>query len=231
MTQLILVRHGQASFGGSNYDVLSPTGGRQSEVLGRHWHKLQFNAEHLYSGEMSRQKDTATKALAQAGISAQPKVLPAFNEYDFENIVRGYLPLIAREHPEIKLDGRTVFSDPKQFQMVFEVLIGYWLEARQPEGRPVESWKSFRERVVAGFKEIATEDRERVVVFTSGGVITVALQEALQLSAPLAFRMNWRIANASQHVFRVGKRGLSLLSFNNTSHLELERDPALMTFR
>ncbi len=159
------------------------------------------------------------------------QIHPAFNEYDFEGIVRGYFPLIAQEHPEIKLDDRKVFADPKQFQQVFEILIGYWLEARPNEGKPIESWQAFRTRVIAGLKEIATQEREKVVVFTSGGIITVALQEALQLSAPLAFRMNWRIANASKHAFKVGRRGLSMLSFNNTSHLELEHDPSLLTFR
>lgn len=231
MTHLVLVRHGQASFGGLNYDVLSEMGHRQSEVLGRHWRQMQFSAEHIYSGAMARQKDTAAKVLAQAGIAAQVQTHPAFNEYDFERIVRSYLPLIAREHPQIKLDSRNVFADAKQFQAIFEILIGYWIDGRPHEGKPIEPWHAFRERVIAGLREIATEDRERVVVFTSGGIITVALQEALQLSAPLAFRMNWRIANASQHVFRIGRRGLSLLSFNNTVALELERDPALLTFR
>lgn len=34
MGSIYLIRHGQASFGAENYDVLSPLGYRQSEALG-----------------------------------------------------------------------------------------------------------------------------------------------------------------------------------------------------
>lgn len=34
MSQILLVRHGQASWGSADYDVLSPLGEKQSAVLG-----------------------------------------------------------------------------------------------------------------------------------------------------------------------------------------------------
>ena len=36
MGSIYLIRHGQASFGADDYDVLSPLGVRQAEVLGDH---------------------------------------------------------------------------------------------------------------------------------------------------------------------------------------------------
>lgn len=36
MGSIYLIRHGQASFGADDYDVLSPTGIRQAEILGDH---------------------------------------------------------------------------------------------------------------------------------------------------------------------------------------------------
>ncbi|EPM78754.1 hypothetical protein A249_34210, partial [Pseudomonas syringae pv. actinidiae ICMP 18804] len=36
MGSIYLIRHGQASFGADDYDVLSPVGIRQSRVLGAH---------------------------------------------------------------------------------------------------------------------------------------------------------------------------------------------------
>ncbi len=231
MTHLVLVRHGQASFGAASYDVLSKLGARQSEVLGKHWQRLKYASDIYYSGAMARQKDTALKALENAGISADPVINPAFNEYEFEKILRAYLPVLAREYPDIKLNDPKLYSDPKQFQHAFEVVIGYWLENRVHDGKLFESWQNFSQRVLAGLREVCTPDRKRVTIFTSGGIITVALREALQINDTQAFRMNWRIANASVHEFRVGKRGLSLLGFNNTTHLELEHDTSLMTFR
>ena len=91
--------------------------------------------------------------------------------------------------------------------------------------------KQFSARVTAGLRQVAAADRKTVVAFTSGGVIAVALRAALGLSEEMTFRMNWRIYNASVHIFRVGSQGLSLQGFNNIAHLELSGDPSLITFR
>jgi broad specificity phosphatase PhoE len=80
-------------------------------------------------------------------------------------------------------------------------------------------------------REVAPPDAGTVVIFTSGGMITAALREALKLDPHQAFRLNWRIYNASVHHFHLGRRGLALLGFNNVTHLEMARDPALLTFR
>lgn len=231
MTEIVLVRHGQASFGKSNYDVLSELGHRQSSVLGAHWKQTGFNADRFYSGSMARQKDTGMRALGDAGLKADIHENTAFNEYDFENILPGYLPLVTREHPQLIQSGAAVFKDKRQFQALFEIIIGYWLSGRPTEGRPVESWAAFSTRVRTGLQTIASPEFKRVAVFTSGGVISVALRDALKVSDEMAMRMNWRIANASVHHFKMGKSGLSLLGFNNITHLELGRDPALITHR
>lgn len=232
MTTLVLVRHGQASFGARNYDELSAVGDRQSEALGKYWRELGFGADAWYSGLMVRQKSTGTTALAamgRPGTAITPH--PAFDEYDHQGLIRSYLPLIAREHPEFAVERRELFSDPKQFQRFFEKVIHCWLDGRESEGELRETWPVFCDRCLAGVREIAREGAERVVVFTSGGVITAALKEALRIESRTAFEANWRIYNASVHTFRVGRRGLSLLGFNNISHLELARDPSLLSFR
>ena len=70
-----------------------------------------------------------------------------------------------------------------------------------------------------------------MVAFTSGGVITAALQQALGLDDAVAQRMNWRIFNASVHVFSVGRGGLGLMGFNDVAHLQQLRDERLLTHR
>jgi len=231
MTEIVLVRHGQASFGGANYDVLSPLGQRQSVTLGAHWKQIGFKAAAFHSGAMSRQKDTAKHALTEAGIVAAVHENTAFNEYDFENILPGYLPMARHEHPELLKDGGAALRDKRQFQRIFEIIIGYWLAGRAPEGKPVEPWLDFCARVSVGLQAIATPEHPRVVVFTSGGIIAVALRAAMALSDTMAMQLNWRIANASVHQFKMGRRGLSLQGFNNITHLELARDPDLVTYR
>lgn len=232
MTTLILVRHGQASFGASNYDQLSETGARQSRALGQHWSRLGFAVDAAYSGDMSRQKATAAHALESlAGSTSTVQSHPAFNEYDFEAILRAYIPVVAREHPELGIAHGGLYQNPKLFQAAFEKAIDHWLKGTGHQHTPFESWREFVTRTVAGLREVAMPERQRVVVFTSGGVIAVALREALGLSDEMTFRQNWRIYNGSVHTFRMGRSGLSLLGFNNIAHLETTGDERLITFR
>jgi len=232
VTTLVLVRHGQASFGTRNYDQLSAIGVRQSRTLGAHWGRVNARWDACYSGEMLRQRDTARLALEQMEPGRAHEVHPAFNEYDANEVIRAYLPWVARRHPEFSLTPGELISDRKRFQQFFEKVIGAWTCGEPHDCPGLETWPGFLERVIAGLHAVATPGgRERVVLFTSGGVITAALQKALGLDPATAFRMNWRIYNGSQHVFRLGSRGLSLIGFNTVTHLELERDPALLTFR
>lgn len=232
MTTLVLVRHGQASFGARNYDELSPLGHRQSAVLGAHWRALGFDADAWYSGAMARQRKTGVEVRAAMGHpDSAIAEHPAFDEYDHQGLIRAYLPLVAAEHPDVTLTRQALFADPRMFQRFFEKIIACWLEGRAGDEAIGETWEAFCARCRAGLRDVAAEGRERVVAFTSGGVITAALHEALGLSGATAFEANWRVYNASVHTFRLSRRGLALVGFNNVAHLELARDPALLTFR
>lgn len=232
MTTLILVRHGQAAFGSSNYDQLSALGARQARALGEYWARLNFSGDAFFSGNMSRQQDSAKNALA--GL-AQPEqsvqTNPALNEYDFEAILGTYIPMVAREHPELGIQDRNFHKNPRLFQAAFEKAIGYWLENRPHERAAFETWDEFHRRVTRGISQLTDIDHKTVVAFTSGGVIAVALKTALGLSDEMTFRLNWRIYNGSVHTFRMGRSGLSLQGYNNIAHLELSGDPSLITFR
>ena len=232
MTTLVLVRHGQASFGAHNYDVLSQVGERQGTLLGDHWRELKPDFDAAYCGAMVRQRHTGEQVLHALGRREVPiHERAAFNEYDADKVVRAYLPLVAKEHPDFSMDKRQLFADRKHFQRFFEKVIACWT-ANRPHSVPgLESWTEFCERCVQGLREVATPESKRVVVFTSGGVITAALRQALKLDDETSFRMNWRIYNASVHHFHVGRSGLSLMGFNDIAHLELAREPTLLTFR
>lgn len=232
LTTLVLVRHGQASFGAHNYDELSATGHRQSERLGAHWRSLDFSADTWVSGTMARQKSTGTSALAALGTSGAALGEHAgFDEYDHAGLITAYLPVIAAEHPEFEVQRRELFSDPRSFQRFFEKVTTCWIEGRAGAQPLKETWEAFCARCRDGRRAVAPESAGTVVAFTSGGVIAAALAEALKLDGGKAFEMNWRIYNASVHVFRLGRRGLTLLGFNNVSHLELAKDSSLLTFR
>lgn len=182
---------------------------------------------------MARQKGTGTAALAALGLDGARVLEHAgFDEYDHAGLITSYLPVIAAEHPEFQVQRRELFADPRAFQRFFEKVTTCWVEARDGAAPLKETWAAFSMRCTDGLRAIATPGGAgTTVVFTSGGVIAAALAAALRLDGATAFEMNWRIYNASVHVFRLGRRGLTLLGFNNVTHLELVKDSSLLTFR
>ena len=66
MPVVLLVRHGQASFGAEDYDVLSDTGREQSQVVGVELGRRGLRSPVAVCGSLRRQKDTADIALAAA---------------------------------------------------------------------------------------------------------------------------------------------------------------------
>ena len=77
MGLVLLVRHGQASFGADDYDVLSEAGWEQGRVLGRALADVVPAA--VLHGEMRRQRDTALGMAEGAGWDGQPEVDPGWN--------------------------------------------------------------------------------------------------------------------------------------------------------
>ena len=65
MGSIFLIRHGQASFGADDYDVLSPVGIRQSEALGDHLAQLGLRLDRCIAGDLRRQQDTGRLAMAR----------------------------------------------------------------------------------------------------------------------------------------------------------------------
>ena len=67
MGQLLLVRHGQASFGADDYDVLSPTGWEQGRRLGAHLAAAGVSPTALVRGTMRRHRETLEAMCEGAG--------------------------------------------------------------------------------------------------------------------------------------------------------------------
>jgi len=232
VTNLVLVRHGQASFGARNYDELSAVGERQGSLLGEHWKRCGRRFDAAWSGDMVRQKVTASRAFEALGLPQTPvSVDPAFNEFDHQSLIRAYFPLVVKENPEFAVDPRTLFSDHALFERLFDLIAACWIQGRDGREPVSESWDAFHARCVEGLRRVAASGAEQPVIFTSGGVITSALRAALGLDAERAFRLNWEILNASVHSFRFGPNGLVLRRFNDVAHLEAQQDSGLLTYR
>lgn len=230
MGTIILVRHGQASFGSSNYDQLSPLGFEQSQMLGTHLKSRFAQIDAIAMGGMRRHRETAETCLAAMDLAPPVTVDAGFNEYAFESILQAHTPRYADQR--IMQAELAQTPDPKKaFQQLFEAAIARWIGGEHDGDYP-ESWTAFNSRCQKALLDFAASlgPSKTALVFTSGGFIGVTLQHLLGLSARQAFSFNWNIANASLTRLLYGQRGISLQSFNEHGHLE-SVGGRLLTFR
>jgi broad specificity phosphatase PhoE len=73
--------------------------------------------------------------------------------------------------------------------------------------------------------------KKHLIIFTSGGPISVAIQLALGITDQKTMDMSWQIMNASITRFKYNALGIALAGFNDIAHLELEQDKKLLTYR
>jgi broad specificity phosphatase PhoE len=57
MANLLIIRHGQASFGADNYDQLSALGQHQADLTGEFLSQSGVQLSAAFSGDLSRQRD------------------------------------------------------------------------------------------------------------------------------------------------------------------------------
>lgn len=236
MGSIYLIRHGQASFGADDYDVLSPIGIRQSQVLGAHLAELGMTFDRCLCGDLRRQKDTARIALASLAEAGHQlpllEVDNAFDEFDAEGVIRALIPAMLDDEPQALDILRNAAGNRPQFQRLFARVIARWLSGEH-DTLGLQSWQGFVARVQAGLNRIieAAGEHERIAVFTSGGTITALLHRITGMPAQQAFELNWHIVNTSLHQLKFRCNEVSLASFNSYTHLQLQKSPELITYR
>jgi broad specificity phosphatase PhoE len=212
MGQVLLVRHGQASWGAEDYDVLSPVGEEQARVLGGFLARLEPAA--VVHGTMKRQQRTAEIAAAAAGWDTALTVDPRWNEMDH--------PAILAAHPQ-PFEGE---PDRHQFQAWFEAATDRWT-AGDHDHEYDEPYPAFVGRVGEALTELAGAGT--AVVFTSGGPVASATTQLLGAGVTTYGLLAPVVVNTSITKLITGRRGVTLVSFNEHAHLE--GAPELLTYR
>lgn len=239
MSELIFVRHGQASFGAESYDKLSPLGVEQVRHLAQHWQASGERFDQLYCGELQRQRETAEELRGLVGDGrAQPAIHSGFNEYDGTPLIDIYLRDHYQVHHPHRADEplRLPILDRKVFQKVFEGATACWIKDElvpTAQDRGFEAWRDFQGRVHGAIDELMARHRDgaRVLISTSGGVIALALQRALALPDAQVIATNWMVNNSSVTRLRYGGDQVSLTLFNGLAHLEKPELREKITYR
>ena len=231
MTTIYLIRHGQASFGAESYDKLSATGEQQATVLGQYFQKILKEQPYVVAGGMQRHRQTADFALAECFPEAIPHINVGWNEFNHQQVFAKYDARFNEPHL-LKQDVAKEISPRAYLAKIFEGAISRWTDGEYHHEYD-ESWPYFKARVEDTLQnlcnELAQTKPRYAVVFTSGGVISVAVGKLLGLSPEKTFALNWAIANASLTTLRLVGNEPQLLSLNEHHYLKAE-DAQLLTW-
>lgn len=228
MASIYLVRHGQASFGAENYDQLSTLGARQCRLLGEWWRARGQESGTLLCGPMVRHRQSFENFAAGYGRELTARDVPGLAEFDHENVIEVHRPEFADKAALVKFLAD--HPRPRQaFHEFFTHAVTRW-HSGGVDHEYNEPWPHFRDRVVAAFRALLQEGGD-ILVFTSGGAISVILQDVLGLDNHRTFALNGIIANSSVTRLLYRADEVSLHSFNATAHLDVHDDAGLITYR
>lgn len=215
MAELIVVRHGQASFGASNYDELSDLGRQQSRALGETLRALDWMPDRVITGSLARQKQT----LAEMGFDLAPEQHDGWNEYDFHDLLHSRFGGKAPED---------VITDRKTHFRALRETLAEWQLGGIPEAR--ESWQEFCTRVEQARLHAVQEEAERVLVVSSGGAISRLVASCLELPNAQMIALNLQVKNSSTSRFVFSKKKFFLNEFNSVPHFHSVERAALMSY-
>src|SRR4051794_35415479 len=221
MGQVLLVRHGQASWDSDDYDVLSTVGWEQSRLLGKALGARGITPDAVVTGGMRRHRETAEACLGELGVSVTPEVDAGWDEFDHVAMLSA--------HPS-PVQGRTLTK--AEFQEWFETATDRWTGGSHDD-EYAESFGAFTARVDSALRRAADRTEGTTIVFTSGGPVAWSTALLLAEDAEVAGRL-WRRLNpvcVNSGVTRVitGRRGLTLVTFNGHAHLD--GVPDMLTYR
>jgi broad specificity phosphatase PhoE len=221
MSVVLLVRHGQASWGAADYDRLSELGEQQARVLGAALAARGVRPDVVVRGAMRRHGQTMEAAVAGAGWTAEVVEDAGWNEFDHQQMLE--------LHPARPGEGEDLTR--AEFQQWFTDATRRWTDGRHAEEYD-ESFDAFGRRVDAALRRTVDRlgPRQTALVVTSGGPVSWAAASLLRAGADVWTGLNPVVVNASVTKVVVGRRGATLVSFNDHSHLEAA-DADLVSYR
>lgn len=204
MTKLVLVRHGQASFGEEDYDKLSTLGHQQSEWLGFFLRAKGYRFDRIVQGSLRRHKETTDRILS-AGYTVQPDTDERLNELEYDVLERDYL----------MSTGAKPANNREDFLHAFPAIFEGWSEGRF--GQAHFSHEAFEARIHAALDDVKGGS---TLFVTSGGVIGTIMRWAMDLDVRMAANMILMIHNASFHELHFESGHWRVSGFNATPHLD-----------
>ena len=231
MSVLLLVRHGQASFGKRKYDALSKRGHEQARVLGAALAARGVAPTRVVCGGLRRHAETVDGILEGLADSAGPELVvdDGWDEFNFEHVMQVHRPIYKSRVLLLADFARTPAAERRaRFQAMFEDATQRWTGGDADDDYE-ESFPAFTERVDAALRRTADQAEGTVVVVSSGGPIGLVASRLLAGDGSLWVSLNRVAVNTGVTKLLTGRSGVTLSTYNEHSHLEHDR--SLVTYR
>lgn len=223
MSDLYLVRHGQASFGHENYDQLSELGYQQAHWLGEYFAERDIAFDRIITGDLSRQIQTAESIVSATNMDCQLETHAGFNEFDFKALLKIHLK---QSPPRHEID----WSKPRQVYQHLRFTIKAWSEGELDSAAVPETWNDFTARIEDAVAFAQQYDQQKVLVVSSGGALSTALSQQMGFDVDSIINLNMQIKNTSvSHCFYEGDTSY-VTHFNNVPHLDRPDRLASITY-
>jgi broad specificity phosphatase PhoE len=235
MAVIYLVRHGQASFGAENYDKLSDLGCRQAQVTGEYFRDCGIHFDAVYSGDLSRQRDTARLAIASQSADIPHHIDPRFNEVQNEEQLKFLMPEVIKRDAKIQALVDKGLSSSKDYQKVIDAVFNYWVSADCNDSR-IQSWDEFSQGAQQALADVmaAQGSGKTIGIFTSGGTLATMVAQILGLGGEQTYQLYEPIFNCSVSQLFYSESKVSLSYFNDCSFLRVlgqQRAENLLSYR
>lgn len=213
MAQVLLVRHAQ----GASLDGLTPLGWEQGRQLGASLASRGVNPQLLVHCGGAGDSETAEAACEAARWVAEVFVDPAWQEFDKHAVLDRHPPPFGERRPT-----------RGEFQSWLEDATVRWSSGEHDEDYR-EPFARFAARIDAAVERVTERIGEdgTAIVFTAAGPVAWVVASLLADSRDgLACRTVWNrlggvVVNASVTKLSIGRRGRSLVTFNDHGHLEV----------
>lgn len=219
MAELVLVRHGQASFGEDDYDKLSELGWRQSRWLGEYFAERGAAFDRIIRGSMRRHAETLTGIGEGMGGNLAGEVDARLDEYDSHSLLRAHLGT----RPMPTGDDRRA-----HFRILREAMY-VWTDGTL-SGSAHEPFAEFRGRVLAALAAARAGAAKRILVVSSGGPISTILADVLGMPLRGVVDLNLQTRNTGITELQAGATRVHCVSFNNVPHLDRPDRAGTLTY-
>jgi broad specificity phosphatase PhoE len=219
MAELVLVRHGQASFGADDYDKLSELGWRQSRWLGEYFAERGIEFDRVVRGSLRRHAETLVGIAEGAGRPIDGVEDARLNEYDAHALLNAHL----------KGEAKPQGGDRREHFRILREAMYAWTDGTLT-GAPHEPFSDFRNRVLAALAAAREGRAKRVLVVSSGGPISTVLAEVLGMPLRGVVDLNLQTRNTGITELQAGANRIHCISFNNVPHLDRPDRAGALTY-